>query len=217
MPLDDEDVKRFIESVQRKVKKPKRFQDDSLYHQRKPQTKEDYVGKRYGRLIAKYASHHNNRGDLMIQCVCDCGNGIIKPLTALRRNIAENQSCGCIGMTSALSRVLNGLATGVTTTLNPRKSIEADAYDFDPNLLQGDQPPLSQPQSKLQEPPEHGLELMMENMSLERDVPEDLTSYAQLRIRAKFFMHFGAFKKVTLKENYESVIAKRFEGIKANR
>lgn len=65
----------------------------SLYMKRGPRTKEQYVGKRYGRVIGQVAVGRNQHNDLIIRCLCDCGQHADILLSRLRKN--QVISCGC--------------------------------------------------------------------------------------------------------------------------
>ncbi|MBR3188168.1 MAG: transcriptional regulator [Lachnospiraceae bacterium] len=62
--------------------------------ERKPRY-EDLTGKRFGKLVVvSKAEGHDERGRLLWNCVCDCGNTIVTPGGQLRGGYRK--SCGCL-------------------------------------------------------------------------------------------------------------------------
>ena len=54
----------------------------------------DLTGQRFGRLLCKSQAGKNKRGDILWECVCDCGNTCFVASTSLKRG--RTKSCGCL-------------------------------------------------------------------------------------------------------------------------
>lgn len=54
----------------------------------------DLTGQRFGRLLCKSQAEKNKRGDILWECVCDCGNTCFVASTSLKRG--RTKSCGCL-------------------------------------------------------------------------------------------------------------------------
>lgn len=54
----------------------------------------DLTGKRFGKLVAKYATNNRKFGYRMWICHCDCGNILEVPNGCLTSN--NSKSCGCV-------------------------------------------------------------------------------------------------------------------------
>lgn len=68
--------------------------DSDIYMKRLPRTKHDFVGQRYGRLVANSPASHDSAGRMLVLCRCDCGADTIVRLD----NMIEGRtlSCGCL-------------------------------------------------------------------------------------------------------------------------
>ena len=56
----------------------------------------DLVGKKFGRLtVLSKSDKRNKKGDVMWECICDCGKHVIKTTAALTHNKSRLKSCGC--------------------------------------------------------------------------------------------------------------------------
>lgn len=63
---------------------------------------DEFLGKRFGRLIAVELAGKNNHGDRFAKCICDCGNQKNIRVSYLKSGKAK--SCGCLRTEKTIQR-----------------------------------------------------------------------------------------------------------------
>lgn len=77
---------------------------------------EDVVGKRYGNFIINRISGKNKRYQLLVECLCDCGNTKIIRLDHIKSGWVS--SCGCLKSKSARKRSKEKLGNKYNASFN---------------------------------------------------------------------------------------------------
>ena len=63
---------------------------------------ESLIGKRFGRLVVKKQTEQRKSGEIVWECLCDCGN--ITTGSTGQLNQGKKQSCGCLARESSAKR-----------------------------------------------------------------------------------------------------------------
>lgn len=96
-------------------------------------TARDLTGQVFGRLTALYPTEKRNRGFVVWQCQCECGN--LKEVDSTHLIRGQTQSCGCLVSTgeSEIINILqvNGIAFETQKTFDDAYEIKGHPYRYD--------------------------------------------------------------------------------------